>query len=33
LLHEKEFKDLVTEISGYDLSLSGKMVFPPNADH
>jgi putative molybdopterin biosynthesis protein len=33
LLHEKEFKDLVAEISGYDLSLSGKMVFPPNADY
>jgi len=33
LLHEKEFKALVTKISGYDLSLSGKMVFPPHADH
>ncbi|MEJ2167374.1 MAG: helix-turn-helix transcriptional regulator [Desulfobacterales bacterium] len=33
LLHEKEFKDLVAEIPGYDLSLSGKMVFPPNTDH
>ena len=33
LLHEKEFKDLVAKISGYDLSLSGKMVFPPNTEH
>ena len=33
LLHEKEFKDLVAKISGYDLSLSGKMVFPPNIEH
>ena len=32
LLHEKEFKDLVARISGYDLSLSGKMVFPSNAE-
>jgi len=32
LLHEKEFKDLVAKISGYDLSLSGKMVFPPNTE-
>jgi excisionase family DNA binding protein len=31
LLHEKDFKDLVAGFSGYDLSLSGKMVFPPNA--
>jgi putative molybdopterin biosynthesis protein len=32
LLHEKAFKDLVTKLTGYDLSLSGKMVFPLNAD-
>jgi excisionase family DNA binding protein len=31
LLHEKDFKDLVAGFSGYDLSMSGKMVFPPNA--
>jgi molybdate-binding protein len=31
LLHEREFKDLVAGFSGYDLSLSGKMVFPPDA--
>jgi molybdate-binding protein len=30
LLHEREFKDLVAGFSGYDLSLSGKMVFPPD---
>jgi hypothetical protein len=28
LLHEKEFKKLGDKISGYDLSVSGKMVYP-----
>lgn len=28
MLHEKTFKTLSDEIAGYDLSLSGKMVFP-----
>jgi molybdate-binding protein len=28
LLHEKAFRDLVDGQDGYDLSLSGKMVFP-----
>ena len=28
LLHEKPFTDLTNDLEGYDLSLSGKMVFP-----
>ena len=28
LLHEKEFKQLGDKISGYDLSVSGKMIYP-----
>ncbi|UCG08198.1 MAG: helix-turn-helix transcriptional regulator [Desulfobacterales bacterium] len=32
LLHEKTFKTLSDEICGYDLSLSGKMVFPGSID-
>ena len=28
LLHEKEFNDLAEGLEGYDLSLSGKMVYP-----
>lgn len=28
LLHEPSFKDLAQDLSGYDLSLSGKMLFP-----
>jgi len=28
LLHEKEFKKLGDKISGYDLSVSGKMIYP-----
>ncbi|MBI5248151.1 MAG: helix-turn-helix transcriptional regulator [Desulfomonile tiedjei] len=31
LLHEKEFKDLADSLTGYDLSICGKMVFPQNA--
>jgi len=31
LLHEKAFRDLVDAQEGYDLSLSGKMVFPQEA--
>ncbi len=29
LLHGKAFKDLAAELQGYDLSASGKMIFPP----
>ncbi len=29
LLHEKKFQDLAAESRGYDLSASGRMVFPP----
>lgn len=32
LLHEKAFADLAADLDGYDLSLSGKMVFPKEAD-
>lgn len=32
LLYEKEFKELAETTSGYDLSLSGKMVFPGEND-
>jgi molybdate-binding protein len=32
LLHEKEFKTLGDEISGYDLSVSGKMIYPSEED-
>jgi molybdate-binding protein len=28
LLHEKEFRELAEKLQGYDLNLSGKMVFP-----
>ncbi|MEN8753630.1 MAG: substrate-binding domain-containing protein, partial [Desulfobacterales bacterium] len=28
LLHEKKFHELAGSLSGYDLSLSGKMIFP-----
>ena len=28
ILHEEAFRDLVADLGGYDLSLSGKMVFP-----
>ncbi len=28
LLHEKEFKSLDAQLSGYDLSVSGKMIYP-----
>lgn len=31
LLNEKAFRDLALDLSGYDLSLSGKMVFPESA--
>lgn len=30
LLHDKAFKDLADSFEGYDLSLSGKMLFPNN---
>jgi molybdate-binding protein len=30
LLHEKEFRNMAESSTGYDLSLSGKMVFPGN---
>jgi len=32
LLHEAPFKDLAANLSGYDLSLSGKMVYPDNSE-
>ena len=32
LLHEKEFKSLGDVISGYDLSASGKMIYPGESD-
>ena len=32
LLHEADFRDLVSDLGGYDTSLSGKMVFPNNLD-
>ena len=32
LLHEKEFRDQVADLGGYDTSLSGKMVFPNNRE-
>jgi putative molybdopterin biosynthesis protein len=32
LLHEKEFKKLGDKISGYDLRVSGKMVYPGEVD-
>lgn len=31
LLHEQPFRDLVKDLRGYDVSLSGKMVFPLEA--
>lgn len=31
LLHEKAFKEMVMSMEGYDLTLSGKMVFPHGA--
>ena len=31
-LHEKEFKSLDAQISGYDLSVSGKMIYPGESD-
>jgi putative molybdopterin biosynthesis protein len=30
LLHERTFRTLANELPGYDLSLSGKMIFPQN---
>jgi len=30
ILHEREFRAAAQELSGYDLSSSGKMVFPGN---
>jgi excisionase family DNA binding protein len=32
LLHETDFRGLVSDLGGYDTSLSGKMVFPNNID-
>jgi len=32
LLHEKEFRKIAEQLQGYDLSLSGKMVFPREAE-
>ncbi len=32
LLHEKAFRKIAEKLQGYDLSLSGKMVFPREAD-
>ncbi len=32
LLHEKEFHTLAENLSGYDLSISGRMVFPSNVE-
>ena len=29
LLHEKRFQELAAEYMGYDLSASGRMIFPP----
>jgi putative molybdopterin biosynthesis protein len=29
LLHEKRFRDLAADLTGYDLTDSGKMIFPP----
>jgi excisionase family DNA binding protein len=31
MLHENAFRDLTSQLIGYDLSLCGKMVFPQNA--
>ena len=31
LLHDPEFRELVNELSGYDLALCSKMVFPQEA--
>lgn len=31
MLHEKEFRELARSLTGYDVSLSGKMVFPQNS--
>ncbi len=33
MLHEDAFKQLAAEMTGYDLSLSGKMVFPNRKKH
>jgi excisionase family DNA binding protein len=32
LLHEKVFRDLAEGLNGYDLSISGKMIFPTKLD-
>ena len=32
LLHEAAFRDLVSDLGGYDISLSGKMIFPNNLE-
>jgi molybdate-binding protein len=32
LLHEKDFREIAEKLQGYDLSLSGKMVFPGTED-
>jgi molybdate-binding protein len=32
LLHEKAFRDLAAGLNGYDLSMSGKMIFPTKMD-
>lgn len=33
LLHEKAFHDLADGLNGYDLSISGKMIFPTHIDN
>lgn len=33
LLHDKAFQELAAEFQGYDLSISGKMVFPTDASN
>jgi molybdate-binding protein len=33
LLHEKAYRDLTEDLAGYDLSISGKMVFPQEIDN
>lgn len=32
LLHEKTYRDLTADLAGYDLSICGKMVFPPESN-
>jgi hypothetical protein len=32
LLHDSQFQQIAEALEGYDISMSGKMVFPQNAE-